>query len=223
MNRLLLIIVFSLMCLTLNARPDNLEPEEGIFSISSAKDLDDYYGIVRKVLLRGMEYDEDRRIGDNLLRIIVLPSFAHEYLLSVDRVEANTILTYQSPKQILWSYPGIDPKSDTVTCNRIQINFDAALASQIQQLFILAISQVRYPDVVPGRISIGLDGTNYHFMTYRRESGLMSGRIWSPDGPKLKGLVEVSDWLVECALKGEIVHKEAMTGRIVAITQMFAN
>jgi len=188
MKKLIFVLVFYGLTLYSYAQTDNLQPEKGIFSGYSF--MDQYYIAVKKVLYDRLPLNTD-------LRIVVLPSFSPEYLISLDTKGSKTYLTYRIAKQQIWQ----DPKpNDRVKFNNYRIEFDPVLTKKIHELFVLAISQAKF-DNLPD----GLDGTTYIFTTFKFGYGIIGGQTWSPETEKLSGLVAIAEWLNDCARNGTVL------------------
>ena len=84
MKRTVLPILFSLVSLVGFAQNDHLEPIGGYFDMYSHQY--EYYANIRSILFKGM-------LDNPVLRYFVIPSFETEYVVQVDRGEANNINT----------------------------------------------------------------------------------------------------------------------------------
>jgi hypothetical protein len=197
MRKLIFILIISGLALCSNAQTDNLQPEKGLFSGYTF--LDEYYIAVKKVLFDSLSLQTD-------LRIVVMPSFSPEYLISIDTKESKTYLTYRIAKQQIWQIP---KPNDKVKFNNFKVEFDPAITKKIHELFVLAISKSRF-DYLPD----GVDGTTYIFITYKQGYGLMGGQTWSPRTEKLSGLVAIAEWLNDCARTGALMNKDKMLQKI---------
>jgi len=204
MKKLISIVVFIGLCLSSKAQPDNLQPEKGLFSGNNLQES--YYSAVKKVLFDSLSLQTD-------LRIIVLPSFLPEYLISLDTKDGKTYLTYRIAKQQIWNIP---KPNDQIKCNNYKIVFDSSITKKIHELFVLAISQAKFD-----YLSDGLDGTNYFFLTFENGFGLIGGQTWSPKTEKLSGLVAIADWLTECAKAGSVMNKDKMLQKINKLIAKF--
>ena len=197
MKKFIFILVFSGLALCSNAQPDNLQPEKGVFSGYTF--LDQYYSAVKKVLFDSLSLQTD-------LRIVVMPSFSPEYLISLDKQESKTYLTYRIAKQQIWQIPN---PNDKVKFNKYRIEFDSSITKKIHELFVLAISKSKFDSLTDG-----LDGTTYIFTTYENGYGLIGGKTWSPRTEKLSGLVAIAEWLNDCARTGAVMNKDRMLQKI---------
>jgi hypothetical protein len=190
----LLISYFICLVQITNAQNDNLEPMPGYFSSSQSETF--YYPLVKKALFDSLGYNPDTRI-------LVLPSFTNEYVVSIDTKNGITYLTYRIAKQQIWH----NRKSKAFEYDQYKMAFDSSMARKIHELLFLATSKAQYPT---GSKLIE-DGTTYNFICFNIGVGIRSGKTKSTDGEKMKGLVEITDWLVNCAKKGEILNIDNMT------------
>jgi hypothetical protein len=197
MKKFIFILVFSGLALFSNAQPDNLQPEKGLFSGYTF--LDQYYSAVKKVLFDSLSLQTD-------LRIVVMPSFSPEYLISLDTKESKTYLIYRIVKQQIWQIP---KPNDQVKFNNYEIEFDPSITKKIHELFVLAISKSKFDCLTDG-----LDGTTYVFVIYENGYGLIGGQTWSPRTEKLSGLVAIAEWLNDCARTGAVMNKDRMLQKI---------
>ncbi len=204
MKKLIFILVFFGQTLYSNAQTDNLQPEKGIFSGYSF--MDQYYIAVKKVLYDSLPVNPD-------LRVVVMPSFSPEYLISLDSKGSKTYLTYRIAKQQIWQIP---KPNDKVEFKNYRIEFDPVISKKIQELFVLAISHAKF-DNLPD----GLDGTTYIFTTYKHGYGLIGGQAWSPRTEKLSGLVAIAEWLNDCARTGTVLNRDKMQQKITYLMTKF--
>jgi hypothetical protein len=204
MKKLISIVVLIGLCLSSKAQSDNLQPEKGFFSESNLQFS--YSLAVKKVLCDSLTAQTD-------LRIIVLPSFLPEYLISLDTKDGKTYLTYRIAKQQIWN---ISKPNDQIKSNNYKIEFDSSISKKIHELFVLAISQAKFDNP-----SDGLDGTKYFFLTFENGFGLIGGQTWSPKTEKLSGLVAIADWLTECAKAGSATNKDKMLQKINKLIAKF--
>ena len=193
MKKIFLISFFTCIIQISNAQHDNLEPVSGYFS--STKSDEFYYPLVKKALIDSLGSNPEARI-------LVLPSFTNEYLVSIDTENGIPYLTYRIVKQQIW----YNRKSKELLFEQFKIPFDAQMTSQINALFFLATSKVQY-----STNSLMEDGTTYNFICFKVGIGIRSGKTKSPESSKMVGLVKITDWLANCAKKGEIIDRDKMT------------
>ena len=161
---------------------DYLRPSQG-YLISPAYAAD-YYPKLREVLYAGLS-------DSPTARVVVQPSFAPEYVVSIDQKAATYFLTYQVCQTSLWSTLAHKGKLVEVTTKTVEIS--QTLATAIARLFNAAIAQTKYPGPVQ---RLGFDGTTFTFSTFRPGIGLQGGDTWSPPaGTHMGALVDLADRL----------------------------
>ncbi|GAA4455538.1 hypothetical protein GCM10023189_23430 [Nibrella saemangeumensis] len=156
---------------------DHLEPEAGYFADFNFKH--DYYPHIRNYLLKNLSQNP-------VARVLVLPTFAPEYVISVEKDKRwdNYFLVCAEAQENIYQKPG--KEGIQVTVRRIQIAKDLAL--QLNKLFMTAIGQVSYRR----NQAWGVDGTTFHFTAYAVGEGVRSGYTWSPQrGSRMHDLVQV--------------------------------
>jgi hypothetical protein len=195
--KLILILLFIGLCLCTNAQLDNLEPEPGFFS--SLNTQYSYFPKVKAVLCDSLQYDTEARV-------VVIPSFSQEYLVSIDSKNGKTYLSYRIAKKRIWKIRS----KGLMDCEKYRISFDSSVAKKIHELFFLATSQVKYSN----NQIFGEDGITYFFISFEIEYGIRSGFTCSPKTEKMLGLVEVAEWLVDCAKEGKIINQDKMTDKL---------
>ncbi|WBA44367.1 hypothetical protein [Hymenobacter canadensis] len=168
---------------------DHLVPTEGIFTSYSHEQA--YYSRVGDVLLAGLT-------DSPLARVVVLPSFSPEYVLSLEQRAAKYYLTYRICQTRVWSNyektPAIRIQVNTTT---VELSKPAALL--VAKAFKQAIAKTRYP--APSKYhDNGSDGTSYHFSHFQLGIGLRGGQTWSPEkGSKMSDLVALTTTLNKVA------------------------
>lgn len=186
------------------AQLDNLEPESGFFSSSDTKCS--YYPKVRNILCNNLEYYTEARV-------VVLPPFSQEYLISLDSKNGQTYLTYRIAKDQIWH----NRKKSIIECENHEIVFDPSVAMKIHELFYLATSRAKYSN---DRI-LEEDGTSYIFVAFETGFGLRSGFTKSPKAGNMQELVKITDWLVNCAKEGKILNQKEMDLKIIGLINVF--
>jgi hypothetical protein len=204
-KKLILVLLVIGLPLTAKAQADNLQPETGYFS--GFYPDDSYYPVVKKVLFDSLSYYTD-------LRVVVLPSFLPEYLISLDTKDGNTYLTYRIANRQIYNFPG--PSSDKVQFSTYKIQFDSSIAKKIHQLYFMAISKAKF---IPR--DSGLDGTSYFFMVFHQSYGLICGKTWTPTTGKMGDLVTITDWLKYCAKSGSLQNRDKMQVMIDGLIEKF--
>lgn len=168
---------------------DHLLPAESYFANADWHHA--YYRAVRESLGAGLS-------DEPLARVLVMPSFLPEYVLSVQRNGAGYSLTYRvcqpSVYQTYESHLPVRVRTTTVPLR-------PAVATAVARVFTAAVGQTRYPT---GGSDDGFDGTRYTFITYERTAhfvGFRSGERWSPPATtRLGALVQLQATLRQLAL-----------------------
>ena len=76
-------------------------------------------------------------------------------------------------------------RSDVV---RNEAPIEVKAVSLLENLWVNMLNQVRYPD----KKNNGLDGVTYHFATFKKGEGYLTGQVWSPSkGTIVYDLVEL--------------------------------
>ena len=147
-----------------------------------------YYKAVREALCAGLS-------DEPLARVLVLPSFLPEYVLSVQRTEAGYSLTYRvCQPSVMGTYEDHLP----VRVHTTTVPLSPAVAGAVARVFTAAVAQTRYP---VGHSGNGLDGTRYTFAAYERVVGFRSGERWSaPTGTRMRALQDLQETLRQIAL-----------------------
>lgn len=206
MKTFFLSTLFCCFYLTSTAQNDFLEPADGFFS--SLSHQDEYYSRVKSILYDSLQYRTDARF-------VVLPSFSQEYLVSIDSQFGKTYLTYRVAKRQIWS----NMLEENLKHNEFKMNLDNSIAKSIHDLIFSATSKVKYSDYPTSRE----DGTIYFFIVFEPGYGVRSGTTWSPSSDKLKELIEIVDWLVDCAKNGYMKNQDEMKKKINELIEKFKN
>lgn len=167
---------------------DHLLPTENFFSLY--KHEIEYYPYISKHLLKDLS-------DSPLARMITLPSFSPENVVSVESVdkdEKTFKVIFITGKESIW----YKTNKNTLETTRYEETIDTSLVTIIKKVFKKATSQVRYmsDDSWAG----GLDGVTYIFSAFAVGQGNRSGQVWSPDqGTKMNELVEFGDAMIQLA------------------------
>ncbi len=168
-----------------------------------------YYSLVRQRLIG----DLNERV---VARVIVLPSFEPEYVVTVDSSRKGYFLLYRTFEKSIW-YAQNKVVSDSMITDNVlgKVEFRKSISEKLAKLlnvlFFDLASKARYPDFVyetfrgkkTRMISIGTDGTTYNFMAFGSGFGIRCGETWSPKtGSLMDELVKVSDLMVSVAQEG---------------------
>lgn len=167
---------------------DHLLPTGDFFNLYSHER--DYYPYVYKHLFKDLS-------DTPLARVITLPSFSPESVLSVenvDRGKASYKLIYIIGKESIW----YKKNRNTLDVTRYEEPIDTILVNIIRSVFKEATAQVKY--LSDDSWSAGLDGVTYIFTTFVVGQGNRSGEVWSPDeGTKMNQLIEFAQALIKLA------------------------
>ncbi|UOQ64327.1 hypothetical protein [Hymenobacter volaticus] len=182
-----LLLSFSAFASQAQQKDDHLLPAKGLLTSYSVQNQ--YYTKVRETLYVGLDLNP-------LARLVVLPSFEPEYVLSIDQKANKYYLTYNQTPKSIWSTTQAQSSSN-VEAQAKSVEISKDMATTIEVLFNTALDQVRYPAPV---MSIRRDGTTYTFIAFRAGNGLRAGETWSPDvKTKMATLVAVAENLKELA------------------------
>jgi hypothetical protein len=163
---------------------DHLQPLTGYFASYNFQHA--YYSKVRETLYTGLT-------ATPLIRIVVLPSFAPEYGLYLEKKEGNYLLTYRVCKTNMWSALAFfteKPKQNTsVATDTKVVELSEPLVKALRQALSTAIGQTRYPAPSNSQHS---DGTTYVFEAFVEGLGAAGGQTWSPrSATKMGALVSL--------------------------------
>ena len=181
-----------LLCLSAFAgqaqqRDDHLLPAKGLLAGYSFQDK--YYPKVRETLCAGLDLNP-------VARLVVLPSFQPEYVLSIDQKGNKYFLIYNQAQKSIWSALQAQG-SPKVEVEAKSVEISKETATMVGDLFNTALDQVRYPAPV---MSIRGDGTTYTFIAFRAGNGIRAGETWSPSAKtKMATLVAVAEGMKELA------------------------
>jgi hypothetical protein len=190
---LVLATQFSL-CLTASAQ-DHLEPEKGI--LNQPEWQWKYAQRLREVLLKDAA-------GYHLARMVCLPAFEPEWVVTVVREEAEDL---DAPHSYYVEYVVAEKKlfptkdSQGVTVKRSRAPLDRETAESLNKTWRRMLRTTQYPN----EPRLGTDGVSYHFSRFlplfdRGRSdplaGWEEGTIWTPDEESLCGeLVAIGERL----------------------------
>lgn len=176
------------------AQDDHLMPERGYFSSYPFQNA--YYSQIRHILLDSLS---DRFV----VRIVVVPSFSPEYVLSIKQGNTNSafVLVHRTASRSIWSEQFRAKNYETIRVNEQRKNLPQPLASHLIKLFGLAVNQTRYPE----QRSLGTDGTNYYVTV--DNFGWRGGYTWSPrQGSLMDKLVSIVEQLTPLTLNDQPVE-----------------
>lgn len=178
----ILIIFLTYVSLTTFGQPngDHLEPTEGYFNMYGHHY--DYYPFIYEHLIKGLSYN-------TVARMVTLPSFSPEYVLSVETTDNGKSfkVIYKICKESIW----YSEKRDKIKVIKYEKDLDSAMVNLIEKIFDKVLLKTKYYK----DFRMGLDGVNYIF-----SSKIKAGQVWSPkDGTKMNDLVELGELLIEYA------------------------
>lgn len=199
------------------AQSDHLEPAGDIFGTGISRL---YHLKVRQVLYDGLT-------DSPVIRYFILPSFTPESVLEIeyDKKENKFFLVYHIGEKMIWSN---DDWADTKVL-KYKKSISKEEVDLIKSLFESAVMGAKNQEI-PKKINangleehyVHLDGVTYFFFYLEQETGLKSGRVWSPNkGTKMNRLVVIGDQLIELT-KSEtstVVLSEELKTDIVNLTK----
>jgi hypothetical protein len=164
---------------------DHLQPGRGyFFSHSYAASC---YPKVQQVLYTGLS-------ASPLARVVVLPSFGPEYVVSIDQKGSKYYLTYQVCPDSLGA--DLQKTAKQVAIDSKAVEVSQGLAKLLHQTFNTAIAQTKYPKPVQ---SIRADGITFVFSAFQVGIDLQGGETWSPATGNMGALVALVDHLKQLA------------------------
>ncbi|MBO2007903.1 hypothetical protein [Hymenobacter negativus] len=164
---------------------DHLEPSRG--GLFEDRRYQPFHTAIQQVLFAGLS-------DKPLARIVVVPAFAPEYLVSVEQNAGTyTVISRVCQQQVraaLREHP-----ARRVTAQTRMATLPEPLATAVVAVIRQALSQTQYPAPAP---RYQLDGTTYYFMAFQRWAGWWNGQTWSPDSDtRMRALVELVAHLKE--------------------------
>jgi len=169
---------------------DHLEPERG--DLVTYKFLLDYHSRIRSILL-------DTLSERPIIRMVVLPSFSSEYVISIDMIDNDYLITKIELDSNIWYSKHPEQIKKSITTKIIK----PELADSLSSLYVLALSKTRYPDK-PILIS---DGTRYHFAA-RGPYGIQTATKHSPrTGTRIAELVHLTEKLMNNFDEIELINE----------------
>jgi hypothetical protein len=183
MKRFVLNFYFILFIQSIFGQTDNLEPvKESIISYNDSVSRC-YYLNINSILLKDLK-------SSSLARVIVLPSFSREYVLSIEIKNGLFYFIKRIVNKPIWR--NSDLKSIKVIETNVRIN--DKLFKTINDLFFTALLDTQYPKEIAGE----LDGESYYFLAYKDFYGERIGKTWTPKkGTKMADLVYITQLIDE--------------------------
>ena len=198
LKTILLLTVFFGLSISSFAQLEKLKPEPGSFSSLEVNSR--YFSTVRKVLFDSLSINPK-------IRVIVMPPFSAEYLISIDSDHGVDYLIYRIAKRQIWDI--FKPTNDKVGYSNFKMRFDPSIADKLQSLFLQAILNSRFSP-----LDGELDQTNYIFLTSKFGYGMIGGSISASTGTNKPGLIMLSGWLKDCAKQGQLLEINKMVAII---------
>lgn len=190
---LIIIGIFLSHISKVNSQIDHLQPIQGIFG--SYDYQVEYYSTVRKYLYEGLEERPS-------FRLIVLPSFTEEYLITTKEKDGKIILLMRKAKKNIW-YASQKDKSKKIKIKNFEIEIDSITKDIFFSVFNYALDETKYEesDIVMN------DGINYIFQTAEYGQDKKIGHVWSPkDKTKMGQLVNIVENLALYLQEKKIKH-----------------
>ncbi|MES2624661.1 MAG: hypothetical protein V4628_05255 [Pseudomonadota bacterium] len=180
---------------------NHLLPENSVYAIPS---LATYYFKVGQTFNDVFSFDA--------AKVVVLPSFGYEYVVGIEGGGEGCSLVHAETTVRLSGYEIIDQPSDDESLDDpldaplkiFSQSIAPELCNQINEIWQTILLDTRYavPNESDG-ISLGGDGTSYHFSTWVMGTGVLSGQTHSPAQTTLSGkLVELSHSMSSYARSG---------------------
>lgn len=161
---------------------DHLEPE--VSYITDMNHNNEYYPAVRETLLG--------QISDSpLARVVVLPTIAPEYAVSVEqnRKTKQCVMVWVVAKRSILN----DETREDIPATVTRVPLSPELALKLSALFRAGTAQVGY---LKNKVW-GTDGTTYHYSAFAVGDGIRAGYCWAPrSGSKMHGLVQITDLML---------------------------
>jgi hypothetical protein len=161
---------------------DHLEPE--VSYLAEMNHNTEYYAAVRETLLS--------QIGDSpLARVVVLPTIAPEYAVSVEqnRKTQACVLVWTLAKRSILN----DNNREDIPATVARVPISQELAKKLGILFRMSTAEVGY---LKNKVW-GTDGTTYHCSSFVVGDGIRAGYCWAPrPGSKMHSLVQITELMV---------------------------
>ncbi len=195
MTRSILSFIFLFVASSLMQAQEFLEPEDGAVTDSYRMD---YQLNVRKILLTGLSTQP-------VFRMVCLPSFSSEWVVDIEPDESRglSVITVTSEQQIWYSVhmrgDNRPLKAEDVRTDMKKATIDSQTAHRVHDIIQMILAEVQYPKTA----TLGLDGSTYHFSSWRELLGCRYGKTWSPEkGSRAYKLVALGEQLRKYALEG---------------------
>jgi hypothetical protein len=189
---------------------NDLEPENSILALNSAKFS--YGKTLRSFLLSDLP-------NSTVARVIVYSTVRPEFVISIDKSNDMYLLT---SKDLISNIGGTWKENKEINISSFQaISHEIEIGSQITQkinrLFSLAISQVKYPS----ELRDTKDTLTYVFISNYGPTSRSGALSDASNSERLKGLVEVTEWLHNCAIREKLSDLDSYNKQIDKLLQQF--
>ena len=224
MKKFLFTILTFYCCYGLNAQnADKLEPCSSVFSDYLSKS--EYFLSIQKILFKGLS-------GYPYARTLVCQSFQSEYLLSIERNDFLNNYQHEFSKGFYLKYRSCKPsiwdnnlaKSKKIILITKEIEVDSTFALTLEKLYCKALSQVRFQpiDANGDGSAVGLNETNYYFMTKTGFKNTVCGKTCSPsEKTKMYDLKIISELLKNYVLTNDISIKKEIQSKSEKLIKRF--
>ena len=167
----------------------HLEPDDSVFTYGWSLD---YYSNVVRVL--------GRVLPERSPKVFVLPSNLNEYVIGINDEEGGCLIVSGRVTHTLWLYESRKDNSDIDEYMKnsdfpedpldVAVDLSDQPASpdfcrRVRDVWATTLLRTRYPD--PDSVRVGADGVSFHFSTWQRGRGILSGKTWSPEGQTIPG------------------------------------
>jgi hypothetical protein len=192
------------------SQSNDLEPERGVFSTSSSKYS--YSTTIKSYLFSDLPTTPT-------VRIVVTSIVQPEYVVSIDKLDEMYVLSTTDLKNNLGKFwkENKEVNIASYSSEKHKTEIGSQITQKLNTLFSLAISQVKYPS----ELKDTRDTTTYTFISnydVDMRSGVTSTTNLSE---KLKGLIEITDWLHGCAKNEKVVELDLYNKKIDKLLQQF--
>ena len=179
-----------------NSQVDHLEPTESYFSSWSFMDV--YHSKCRSILFNDLQ-------KYFVIRVVVLPSFQKEYLLTIEKRNNSNSLVLREPSVKISNAPN----NTTIRTVDKVIWIDSILSNSLKLVFKKMIFESNYIKVTN---ECEADGIEYQFITFEKGIGQMAARTWScAESKRLKTLMEIVALLRSSCLNNSLkTHRKTI-------------
>ena len=167
---------------------DHLEPEDSQLLLGYGRD--DYEHVLWK-------YFSEAYAEDVILRVTAVPALGpREHALGIKRDGDRYSIFYVAPEKLI-GHRSDHASARDVPKTACETPIERFVAEDLRTIWKRMVMAVRYPDAV----TVGADGTRYHFSVHVYGNVSYGGQIWSPPEHTLTGkLVALSDLMRDYCL-----------------------